>query len=168
MRYSLRAASPTPRGGGWIEIYALIESITLDEDVASVVRTAEPDNTALRLNHLYIKLTSPAYTEARRVYIAIGNTESTDIFATDKILYVHNDEIINTTGMHTEIFCTNDHGIFIGYVLPPANVNNMILPYTIHSNTRTGPIQSIHMLASGNTTDLIPAGTKIEIYGVRA
>lgn len=155
--------------GGNIRDYELIESITLEEDVAQVIRTTEPSGDALSLSHLYLKLTSPAYTGNRRLYFSVGNTDSPDVFTDDRIVYTHDATAINTSGLSTEVFCARDHGIFTSYMLPPpSSTLAMVYPLNIHSQTRTGSIKAIRIFASGNTTNLIPAGTKIDIYGVRA
>lgn len=148
--------------------YELIEMITVEEDTWAVIRTTEPSGDALSLSHLYLKLTSPAYTENRRLYFSVGNTDSPDVFTGDRIVYTHDGTAINTSGLSTEVFCARDHGIFTGYMLPPpSSTLAMVYPLNIHSQTRTGSIKAIRIFASGNTTDLIPAGTQIEIWGVR-
>lgn len=147
--------------------YELIESITVEEDVFSVIRTTEPNGDALSLSHLYLKFTSPAYTENRVVYFAIGNTDATDIWTEDRLMYGADAGIINKNGYTTEVFCEKERGIFRNWMLLPANKVNQVNARCNHS-IRTGSIKAIRIFAFSNTTDLIPAGTKIDIYGVRA
>lgn len=152
--------------GGNIRDYELIESITVEEDVFSVIRTTEPSGDALNLSHLYLKLTSPAYTENRVVYFAIGNTDATDIWTTDRLMYGADLNVINKNGYSTEVFCEKERGIFRNWMLSPANVVTQVNAKCNHS-IRTGSIKAIRIFAFTNTTDLLPAGTQIEIWGVR-
>lgn len=151
---------------GVLRDYELIESITVEEDVFSVIRTTEPNGDALSLSHLYLKFTSPAYTENRVVYFAIGNTDATDIWTKDRLMYGADAGIINKNGYTTEVFCEKERGIFRNWMLLPANKVNQVNARCNHS-IRTGSIKAIRIFAFSNTTDLIPAGTKIDIYGVR-
>lgn len=146
--------------------YTLIEKITLEEDVGTVIRTQEPDGTPLRLSHLYLKIISPKYTENRAVFIAVGNTDSEGIWAEDRLMYCYDGQIINTTGEATEAFCEKAHGVFRNEFLRAANVATTIYCSSNHA-IRTGTVKAIRIFAFSNTTNLIPAGTIIEIWGVR-
>lgn len=147
--------------------YTLIESITLDEDVSSVVRTQEPDGRAYNLRALYIKLTSPACMETRRLYFNVGNTDATDIWTDDKLAYINSVNAINTYGHAAEMFVERMNGVFRSQFLYPDYGSTMLSVYSNHASVRTGAVKAVRIFAYSNTTNLIPAGTKIDIYGVR-
>lgn len=113
--------------------YTLIEAFTLDEGVATVVRTAEPDGTAYDFDAVYIKLFSPEYTENRRLYFSIGNTDDAYIWAADRVAYFSASGIINTDGYSTDVFVEKSHGLFHGTYYQPAASASSIPPYSNHT-----------------------------------
>ena len=154
--------------------YELIEEINITEDIGRVIRTSEPDGTMYNLKQAYVVFTSPEYTENRRVYIAIGSTDSTDVwFVDDRLLYFYHTEMINKTGLTTLARLINDHGKYLTLITDPAKIPNIInvkvATYMRSLDTETSNnIKAIRIFANGNETNLIPTGTKIEIWGVRS
>lgn len=147
--------------------YTLIEKITLEEDVGTVIRTQEPDGTPLRLSHLYLKIISPKYTENRTVYVSVGSTDSEYIMQDDRIAYLAYGTVINTNGYVTEAFADREHGLWQTTYLPPGDTVSLQYASSSHAQARTGTAKAIRIFAYYNNTNLIPAGTIIEIWGVR-
>lgn len=147
--------------------YTLIETITLEEDVASVIRTKEPDGTPLGLSHLHLKIISPKYTENRTIYVSVGSTDSEYIMHDDRIAYLAYNTIINTYGYTTEVFADREHGLWQTQYIGPTDYTSVAIVYSSHAQTRTGTAKAIRIFPYYNNTNLIPAGTTIEIWGVR-
>lgn len=150
--------------------YERIETIPIEEDVYKVVRTAEPDGTPYNFDAVYIKLISPKYTENRRLYFAVGNTDAVSEWTDDKLTYVAFDGAINTRSAitTTELFVEKVHGLFRGLSIYPGASSSTLSVYSNHADVRTGTVKAVRIFAYGNTTQLIPVGTTIEIWGVRA
>lgn len=147
--------------------YTLIETITLEEDVETIIRTQDPDGTPLRLSHLYLKIISPKYTENRTVYVSVGSTDSEYIMQDDRIAYLAYGTVINTNGYATEAFADREHGLWQTTYLPPGDTVSLQYASSSHAQARTGTAKAIRIFAYYNNTNLIPAGTIIEIWGVR-
>ena len=185
--YTLPTASATTKGGVKVgsglqmsgEVlqvepdtgYQLIESITVEEDVQNIIRTKEPDGTPYNFDAVHIRLTSPDNAaENRRLYYAIGNTASEEIwYDADRLFYVSSGSSIKEGGNSTEeLFCEKVEGIFRGWIIPGAIASATISLNSNHGVVREGTVKAVRIFAFANTTNLIPAGTKIEIWGVRA
>lgn len=148
--------------------FELIETITLETDVESVIRTSLPDGTPLKLKQLFMKVLSPAYTENRRLYINIGNTNAPGVWSTDRLAYITNERMINTTGDGSQLVVSDNNGKMTSSYIPPSAKGATM---NIQSNipfVDSGSIMAIRVFAYSNTTNTIPAGTTFEIWGVRA
>lgn len=161
-------ANAMNHGNNMEDGYKLIESITLDEDVQTVVRTAAPDGTPYNLDSVYIKLTSPAYSETRMVWFAVGSTDATDIWTEDKLVYHGENMAINTDGSATELLVESVHGVYRGLSIKPTNKAVSITANAGLVQATARKIKAVRVFAFSNTTNLLPSGTKVEIWGCKA
>lgn len=144
--------------------YTLIETITLLEDTRSVVRTKEPDGTPLNLSDVYILFNGPVYTENRQIIVNVGNTSNTGVWTYDRLAYFTMAMGINTKGQSFAVYCERYRGLWRNYCVREAVGNN---GHGIVPMVAEGTVKSVRIFAYDNTTNLIPEGTVIEIWGVR-
>lgn len=145
--------------------YTLIETVTLEEDAYSVIRTEEPDGTPLNLSDVVILFKGPVYTENRQILFNIGSTTDTSVWANDRLAYFAMATAINTLGQSLILYCERYRGVWHNYLARQAVGTNphAIVPSTVEG----GAVKAIRIFAYDNKTNLIPEGTVIEIWGVR-
>ena len=142
-------------------VYELIETITLDEDMV-IERTQEPDGTPYNFTRLAIKgVTTAANAQG-------GNCETRCKDRVIGLFYIGG--FSNNTGSRYMLYeCMQDGA---GYWKTDAvswNTNQYSATYlsSYYSHRLTRPVKSYPDINSLKTP-ILPAGTKIEIWGVRA
>lgn len=150
--------------------YSLIESITLEEDTGQIIRTAEPDGTPLNLEAAYILITAPAYTEARTVLVSLGSDpDVSNIWGTvNERIANFTQKSVDTRAMKTTVIAEKEHGLFRSYRIAPSAEGNPGTVVGYNGGRIEENIHAIRIAAVTNTTNLIPAGVKIDVWGVRA
>lgn len=147
--------------------YEFINTITLGEDATSVSIIDEPDGTPLELTDLYLVFRQKGLPESRKIYFSIGNTRSTGIWTEDQLFYGAVEVNTNET-YDNRVIVETYKGLVRGRII--RNAANSVLVSVASNSPRynTGTIKAIRVFAYGNTTNIIPAGSTIEIWGVRA
>lgn len=143
--------------------YELMERIEVTEDTEAFIRTTEPDGTPLKLCAAYIRFTSPTFEENRRVYFNLGSTNATSVWSRDRLAYHLLKDVVNTAGTPTVVYCERVRGIWRNWSVSGVNT------ITMYSSIQTDAdaLRAIRIFAYNNTTNLIPTGSVIEIWGVR-
>lgn len=136
--------------------YELIESITLEED-AAIKRTQEPDGTPYNFSAMYVEIiTTAANPAGYNVYFSFNNYVSPPIWV-DKLTN-------NTATKYAYVECYKQYGIYRGRYRTHTT-NNYIT--TIQESVYSGAKGNITRF-NNNYSQLISAGTVINIWGVRA
>lgn len=149
--------------------YKLIEEIYVSSDVNRLTRYQEPDGTDYNLSDIHVIVYGQPFTEARNVRISVLN-EVNSIESDTNMMAFFSDAMINTTPADdvriTECFVNDVNGHYENRFYPSGASGNVFQPKSIRSS-KTGPIKQLNIYAYGNKLNLIPAKTRIEIWGCR-
>lgn len=168
--YTLPTASATTKGGVKVgeglvmsgevlsatrEKYELIETITLEEDVNKIERTAAPDGTEYQLDGIIVVVTSPGISESK----AASMTITLDGAGT---MYTYATNMVYATKDGCSVYCAEVRQGTVEITQSLAGTsyepNN---PRWTRKVTGDTFIKKFAMAISNG----IPAGTKIDIYG---
>ena len=142
--------------------YELIEDVTLQEDVSSFVRTADPNGVAYNFSAIHIRILAPAATAAAQIIVNLGNA------ANSYFLYHQTSNGLRTSTTATNIVARNDNGLTDYYVMAGVSSDG-IGNCAVRDNylyREWGNITRINFSTYPSTV-LIPDGTRIRIYAVR-
>lgn len=150
--------------------YELIEEIRVSSDTYKLVRYQEPDGTEYNLSDIHVIVYSQPFNESRRIKISILN--KIESYESSSFVMAHfTDAMVSTypsNGVRiTECFVNDINGHYESKFYPPAAEGTLIQPKTMNSS-KTGPIKQINIYALGNSVNLIPAKTRIQIWGCRS
>lgn len=150
-----------------IGAYELIETITLDEDVSSIVRDKEPDNTPYNFDGIVIVVDKNNATVTSNVsgWCRINDGQSGDV------RYAGNTNIVRTD-MNNTVFCFErtlfGHMYSFAAFYSTASYTATPAPAVLPFNWSVFN-EKIHNFNLYTTSGgIIPSGVKISIYGVRA
>lgn len=149
--------------------YELIEMITVEEDdVTCIIRTAEPNGTPLDLDAAYIRITpSEDVTGNATVYLSAENTVSEEELAENRIVYAGLQQGINTSGNATHVRIERAGGLWREMHYKESKSGYSIAYCGNVDAAMEGTIKTIRMYVTTTNAKFV-AGTKIEIWGVRA
>lgn len=153
-------------GGGASKQYELIEEVTLEEDVESFARTADTNGVPYDFSAVTIFVEVPAYADAitgNMLIFALLN-------ANEKyVTYFEKAGAIATTAKRTKFTARNDCGIadILAFSVSSSSGANVWAErgHTSELWSNVTKITFATYVSSGK--QLIPAGTKITIYGIR-
>lgn len=147
--------------------YELIETITINEDMSAIERTAEPDGTAYDFHSMALRVTFPTSKAGSnvtnfRVRMFVNETNPTE--AIDAFRTFNLNQYINILTVLTE----SHYGLYVTQMSDvtsnPGHASGF--PTLISSDYKFGT--GIYKLSIETTlSDDIYAGTVVEIYGVR-
>lgn len=143
--------------------YELIEDVTLEENVSSFSRNADPNGEAYDFSAVRILVSVPAYASApsyNQMIISLSSRK------TSSMIYHQANYAVATEQKKTFLLARNDSGFADYYagVANGGNVANMTRrPYGL---TPWGNIASVYLVMNPSGV-VIPAGTRILIYAVR-
>lgn len=147
--------------------YELIETITIDEDMSAIERTAEPDGTAYNFHSMALRVTFPTSKAGSnvtnfRVRMFVNETNPTE--AIDAFRTFNLNQYINILTVLTE----SHYGLYVTQMSDvtsnPGHASGF--PTFISSDYKFGT--GIYKLSVETTlSNDLYAGTVVEIYGVR-
>lgn len=146
--------------------YELIEDITLTEDVATINREEAPDGRAYNFSAVRILLeaqpTTGASSTSQLIFALYGNNVSSSA-----IIYHQVNNGLNTSARATSFVARNDCGFIEFYSANSAAIDTAdalkTKPYAV-----VKPWENVQRINLGRypTSLVIPAGTRIQIYGI--
>lgn len=159
-----RVLSAVGEGEG---VYELIETITTEEDTLEIVRTQDPDGTPYNYKAFAFRFTAPQtsmiaglhmrahaseyeYIDIAMPSLSGGDIRKTTVFVYDKFGYWYAD------GYMPSVSYSNSN---ISFALAPNYINRI---------PSSKPMIKLWISVYGTEGVVIPAGTTIEIWGVRA
>ena len=153
--------------------FELIEEITLTENVASIVREAEPDGTAYNFQDIFVQVDIPmgdyGYTSVyHNISFITANNNTMTVYSTFKPTASYNSRYnafgyIRNGNLFAECSdSTLTYGSFPNGSSDPATVKRK--GYLLLDESHIANIR----IWTRDEQKLIPSGTKITIYGVRA
>lgn len=155
----------TPASG---TTFQLIEEVTLQEDTTSFIRSQKPDGTAYNLKSIIIEIDASNVSSRASVWawVRLNSTKPYDEWR-----YIANGEIFSASNAASYFVwrSTSDGSIDTWFA---AAENNEVTGKTSLSETRFIPSNVLRMdvqiidFMLYTTDGVIPAGTKISIYGV--
>lgn len=142
--------------------YELIEEVTLVEDVASFKRTADTNGVPYNLSALRIRVLAAAASTSAQIIFAAGYGNSTT-----NLMYHQQSNALQTSERATNFVLRNDHG-FVDYYCITSSKSNIGTAQMRdgYINRVWGNIQRFS-LSTYPSTVLIPAGTIIQIWGIK-
>ena len=148
-REEIAALASTP------EQYVLIDSINTTEEVNEIKRTLEPDGTAYRFKRILANICCPKADAAASMYIWNGSGI--------QIGYVGN--AVNTSERYCRVTVDTSRGYLESQCTTPTGKNS----YQSVNVTAASVFRAMQVLDGIRFTagTKFPAGTKIDIYGVR-
>lgn len=144
--------------------YELIETITLEEEVSSVVRKVDTNGTAYNFSAVSIYIETPVSTDTAAVNITIRDS------ANDQFLYHSNADGLAKSAKATFCRIYNDHGLVEQYHGTGGKASAVTLTkQPRYHNTRWRNVASVQIntYKSSTVTVPFPVGTKITIYAIR-
>lgn len=144
--------------------YELIEDITLTEDVTSISRSKDPNGVTYNFSAVRILAEVPACSSAlgyNQMIIILSSR------ATYAMIYHQANYAVATTAKKTFAIARNDNGMLECYigVADGSNVTNITArPYFAAQMWENVSSLSLSMNPSNA---IIPAGTRVQIYGIR-
>lgn len=147
--------------------YELIEDITLEEDVASVIRKTDPNGQAYNFSAVRIYITTAVASKNAQIIFRTMNENDTNM-----IYHQIADAFSNAESKRVGFVARNDHGFIDYYVAMSSDTSSSSSDYRIkpgYIGKRWGDITELRLTTyySQSTTVPIPAGTRIRIYAVR-
>lgn len=150
--------------------YRLIDEIKLLSDVNRLAIYQEPDGKEYNLSDIHVIIYGQPYTESRTVRISVLN-EINSIEHDTNMMAFFSDTMISTTpsdGVRiTECFVNDINGHYESKFYPSGASGVTFQPKSMRSS-KSGPIKQLNIYAYGNKLNLIPAKTRIEIWGCSA
>lgn len=144
------------------KIYELIEDVTLEEAATSFKRTADPNGVAYNLSAIRVRIVAPAATAAAQIIFSIGNATR------GSFIYHQASNALKTSATTTNFVARNDNGLVDYYVMAGVSANNIgnctVRDGYVHADW--GNVTKI-VFTTYPESVLIPAGTRIQIYGIR-
>ena len=145
--------------------YELIEEITIDEAVASFKRDIDTSGNAYDFSAIRVRVQAPVAEGAQSASQIIFDLRGEN----NALLLYHQTPggLSPTSEKVTHLIARNDHGLLDYYVaVSDVRSNANMVTKEHYVNTPWTNVVSIRLITYPNTV-LIPAGTKITIYGVR-
>lgn len=142
--------------------YELIEDVTLEEDVSSFVRTADPNGVAYNFSAVRMQIAAEPASSSSQLIFHLASNES------EYLIYHQQNNGLSTSARVTGLIARNDRG-FLDYFVLNGTANS---PTTMSARNGFADIKPWGNIcgitifsASSNVT--IPAGSRIRIYAVR-
>lgn len=145
------------RLGGQTGDFELIESVTLDADAASFVRTEEPDGTPYAFKCLLVLVTFQPRSTSSDYFVFCGSSVN------DRVCYLPSISAVNYAAVMMEI---RGGRLFVTAMNSPYKGNNSSSYLTPNANGWIAK-DAVDYIRIQNTSYDLMAGTVIEIYGVR-
>lgn len=157
--YALKSEIPAPEG-----VYELIETITLEEESA-IERTAEPDGTPYRLDAVFTVIGATGEIASSNLYYHSGSNAPAFSYIAKK-----------TNAEHGRIVCecVKEYGFWVGKWRNSWSANNITLgtndfnKMRMTTHTEIDAVKNSPYITRIRTSGVFPAGSEIQIWGVRA
>ena len=142
--------------------YELIEDVTLDEDIANFIRTADPSGNKYNFSAIRIFIRTAVCATTAQVIFAIGAGSSTSY-----VYHQQNDILTKDTECDALFVERNDNG-FVEYFCASYPKNqSAIMRLRPAYNIKVWQNVTRVSISANSSTATIPAGTNIKIYGIR-